>query len=79
MSFQTHSTCISNPHVLLTLNQSSPAYNAPINVMPHLPLPQVQAEVGICIPENYNFPPTGEVLAIQTLTYSKTPSSKTRG
>jgi len=24
--------------------------------------------VGICIPENKNSPPTGEVLAIQTLT-----------
>jgi len=33
-------------------------------------------KVGICIPENYNSPPTGEVLAIRTPTYpEKSPSS----
>ena len=39
-----------------------------------LPLPGIWAEVGICIKENYYFPPTGstgEVLAIQTPTKSR--------
>jgi len=37
-------------------------------------------KVGICIPENYNSPPTGEGLAIQAPTYpEKSPNSKTRG
>jgi len=37
-------------------------------------------KMGICIPENYNSPLTGEVLAIQTPTYpNKSPSNKTRG
>jgi len=38
------------------------------------PLPQVRAEVGEggdCVSENYNSPPSGEVLAIQTPTYPR--------
>jgi len=46
------------------------------------PLAQVRAEVGEGrdATENYNSPPTGEVLAIQTPKYpDKSPSSETRG
>ena len=54
--------------------------NAPINVMPHYPRYGLRwGKVGICTPENYNSPSTGEVLAIQTPTYpDKSPSSETR-
>jgi len=52
--------------------------NALIIVMPHYH--RYGLNVGICIPENYNSPPTGEVLAIQTRTYpDKSPSSETCG
>ena len=41
--------------------------NAPINVIPHYHRYGLRwGKVGICIPVNYNSPPTGEVLAIQT-------------
>jgi len=55
--------------------------NAPINVMPHYHRYGLRWEkVGVCIPENYNSPPTGEVLEIQAPTYlDKSPSSKTQG
>ena len=56
-------------------------YYAPINVMSHYPRYELRwGEVGICIPENYNSPPTGEVLAVQTPTYPDiSPSSETWG
>jgi len=56
-------------------------FYAPINVMLHYPRYGLRwGKVGICIPENYNSPPNGEVLAIQTPTYpDKSPSSETRG
>ena len=34
-------------------------------------LPLIWAEVGICITENYNSPPTRDVLAMQTTTKSQ--------
>ena len=48
--------------------------------MPHYPRHGLRwGKVGICVPENYNSPPSGEVLAIQTPTYpDKSPSSETR-
>jgi len=36
--------------------------NAPINVMPHYHRYGIRwGKMGICIPENYNSPPTGKV------------------
>ena len=37
----------------------------------NLRLPLIQAEVGICVTENYNSSPTGEVLEMQTLIKSR--------
>jgi len=49
--------------------------------MPHYPRYGLRwGKVGTCIPENYNSPPTGEVLAIQPPTYPDiSPISETRG
>ena len=61
-------------------DEGTPAPVALCTYQCNAPLPQVWAEVGICIPENYNCPPTGKVLAIQTPTYpDKSLSSETRG
>jgi len=46
--------------------------------MPDSSVPLVQAEVGICILENYNSPPTGEALVVKSLAFpNKSPSNKT--
>jgi len=54
--------------------------NAPINVMPHYHMYGLRWEkVGICILENYNSPPTGEALVVQSPAFpDMSPSNKTR-
>jgi len=64
-----------------TMAQMPASHYAPISVMLHNHRYGLRwGKVGISIPENYNSPPIGEVLAIQTPSYlDKTPSSETWG